>query len=362
MSPRALARSLVSLALSVAVAGVAVAASLAVIAAAGKPPGSAASALWQGAFGDRQQLAGTLEKMIPLVLVALGWIIAFSARRINVGFEGQILVGGTVAAVVGLELHGLPAYLHLPLGILGGVAGGAAYAAIAAWLWARRRVNEIISTLLLNFVAMQLVSWLVRGPLQEPQHGLAETSQILPSARWPRLLSDTALTWDVFYVPLAVAAVVLLLTKTTFGFRLRLTGANEEAARYAGTQTIRVGAYALVLSGALAGLVGSSLILAGENGTLRDNFSANYGFDGIVTALLARNSPLGVLPAALLFAALRQGGGLMEARVGVSQSLVQVTQGLVIVLLAGSVFLLGRRRRSARAPEASESAPTLAEA
>lgn len=131
---------------------------------------------------------------------------------------------------------------------------------------------------------------------------------------------------------------------TTVGFRLRLTGASEETARYAGTRTVRVGALAIVASGAIAGLVGSSLILGSESGVMADGFSANYGFDGIVAALLARNSPAGCIPAALLFAALRQGGGLMEARVDVSSSLVLITQGLVVVLLAGSPLLLSRFR------------------
>jgi len=354
LSKREAARALLSLAFSTVVVLAAVGVSLAVIELLGKPAGSSASALWHGAFGGRQQLAGTLEKSVPLALVALGWILAYSAYRINVGFEGQILIGGIVAAVVGLEVHGLPQAVHLPLAILAGVAGGAAYAGLAAWLWAKRGVNEIISTLLLNFIAIQLLSWLVRGPLQEPDHSNAESSQVLPSARWPVLLRHTPLGWDVVYIPLAVLAVAFLLRRTVFGFRLRLTGANEHAARYAGVKTVRIGVYALVLSGALAGLAGSSLILAGESGTLADNFSANYGFDGIVVALLAANRAAGVVPAAILFAALRQGGSFVETQVGVSSALVQVIQGTVIVLLAASMFIrgrrVGRRRHAQRSP------------
>jgi simple sugar transport system permease protein len=325
---------------------------LVVIALVGKPPGAAALALWDGAFGGRQEIAGTLEKAIPLALVALGWIVAYTAYRINVGFEGQIVIGGICAAVVGLQVHGLPRIVHLPLAIAAGVAGGGVFAGIAAWLWAKRNVNEIISTLLLNFVAIQFLGWLIRGPLQEPTHSTAESLQITASAQWPRMLAHTPLAWDVLYIPFAATATAFLLVKTVFGFRLRLTGANENAARYAGVKTMRVGAYALVLSGALAGLAGSSLILSGESGTLADNFSANYGFDGIVVALLARNSPAGVLPAALLLAALRQGGAHVEAQVGISSALVQIIQGVVIVLIAGSAFVLHLRlrRRALREP------------
>jgi general nucleoside transport system permease protein len=344
VTARRLAAGALALATSTAIALVAIAVSIAVIAVAGQSPGAASSAVWDGAFGGREQVAGTLEKAIPLTLIALAWIVAFSARRINIGFDGQITAGGITAATVALQVHGLPIYVHLPLAIAAGILGGAVYAGIAAWLWATRGVTEIITTLLLNFVAVQLLNWVVRGPLQEHTHGFAETDLLPGSARWPDVLSNASLTWDVLYVPALVLLVWFVLGRTTLGFRLRLTGANEEAARYAGTRTVRVGVLALLASGAIAGLVGSSLILGSESGVMADNFSANYGFDGIVVALLARNSPIGCVPAALLFAALRQGGGLMEARVGVSSSLVEITQGLVVALLAGAVLLRGRVR------------------
>jgi simple sugar transport system permease protein len=341
---RRLADAAVSLLTSTAIVVAAIAASIAVIAIAGHSPGAALSAMWEGAFGGKEEVAGTLKKMIPLTLIALGWTVAFSARRINIGFDGQITAGGITAAVVALELHGLPEYVHLPLAVVAGVLGGALYAAIPAWLWAVRNVSEIITTLLLNFVAVQILNWLVRGPLQESTHGFAETDLLPNSARWPTMVSSTSLTWDVLFIPALVVLVAFVLRRTTLGFQLRLTGASEETARYAGTRTVRVAALAIVASGAIAGLVGSSLILGSESGVMTDNFSANYGFDGIVTALLARNSPAGCIPAALLIAALRQGGGLMEARVDVSSSLVLITQGLVVVLLAGSPLLLSRLR------------------
>lgn len=363
MTWRRIRRSALSLIFSVGVAATAVAVSLAVVALVGNPPVDAASAYWEGAFGGTEEIGGTLQKTIPLSLVALGWIVAYSAYRVNVGFEGQIVIGGILAAVIALKVPGLPTAIHLPLGVVAGVVGGAIYAGFAAFLWARRNVNEIISTLLLNFIAFQLLSWLVRGPLQEPRRERAESSQLLPSARWPRLLSDTPLDWDVLLVPGAVVAIAFLLTRTAFGFKVRLTGANLEAARFGGIRTARVAAYALVISGGLAGLAGSSLILAGDSRTLADNFSANFGFQGIVVALLARNSPIAVVPAALLFAALRQGGAFAEVTVGVSESLVQVTLGLVIVLLAGSAFLLERRwrRRTRERVEASSGASILTE-
>jgi simple sugar transport system permease protein len=191
-SPRSTPRrSFAEVVLAVALAVLAVAASLALsmllILALGGHPVHAVDALASGAFGDRPALTGTLLATIPLTLVALGWIVALAARRINIGFEGQILMGGTLAAFVGADLHGLPTPIHLPLAILAGIAAGGAFAAIAALLWRYRGVNEIISTLLLNFVAGNLVDWLVNGPLQEPTHSVPFGAPITRSAAWPHI-------------------------------------------------------------------------------------------------------------------------------------------------------------------------------
>ena len=335
--------ALLAIAVSLGSAALALAVSYGIIAATGSDPNEAARALWDGAFGSRAQVAGTLSEVIPLVLVALGWIVAFSARRINIGFEGQILVGGACATWVALKVS-LPHPLHLGLATAAGVVGGAAWVGIAAWLWAKRSVNEIISTLMLNFVAIQLVSWLVRGPLQEETRTFPRSAAIPESARWPKLLVATPLAWDLILALAMVVAVWFLLRRTSFGFAVRLTGANAEAARHAGVATTAVTVGALLISGGLAGLAGASLLLGGESTSMTDNFSAGFGFTGIVVALLARGSPWGVVPAALLFAALRQGGGLVEARAGISSALVLITQGLVIVFVAGSQFLLERQR------------------
>lgn len=334
----------VPLGINLVVLGLAIALSMVVIELSGSDSFAASRAMWDGAWGQRAAVGGTLSKTIPLLLVALGWIVAYGARRVNIGFEGQILIGGVFATWVGLKVTGLPMVVHLPLAVLAGIVGGGLWAGISAWLWARRGVNEIISTLLLNFVAIEIVSWLVRGPFQEPTGTFPRSGAIAQSARWPKLLERTALSWDLLLALVVVALVALLVTRTTFGFRLRFTGNNEEAARHGGINTRIVSVAALVISGGLAGLAGSSLILGGESPSMSDNFSANFGFTGIVVALLARNNPIGAIPAALLFATLRQGGGLAEARVGVPSSVVLITQALVIVFVAGAAFILDRRK------------------
>ena len=151
----------------------------------------------------------------------------------------------------------LPIALHLPLALLAGMLGGAAWAGIAAWLWAKRGVNEILSTLLLNLVALQLLAWWVRGPFHDPETPLPVTKSIPKSAQWPFLLQDTSLHWDIVLLGV-VFVIAYVLTKTSFGFQIRLVGANPEAARHAGLSPARVGTRALLLSGALAGLAGSS--------------------------------------------------------------------------------------------------------
>lgn len=334
---RSLASSLVAVVLALLV-------SMAVIAAFGGPPVDAIRSLWTGAFGSTQQIAGTLSYLTPLALVAIGWIVVTSVRRISIGFDGQILAGGAMATYVAINLSGLPAYVHLPLAVAAAVVGGAAWAGIAAWLWAARGVNEVISTLLLNFVALRIVSWLVRGPLQEPSGGFPQSPPLIDSATWPSLVERTSLAADIFVALAIVAVTPFVLRRTGYGYRLRLTGANHEAAHHAGVNTRLVTVSALVISGALAGLAGSSLILAGQTGVMTDSFNQNLGFFGIVVALLARNSPVGVLPAALLIAALLQGGPFMQAQVGISSALMSVIQGLVVVFVAGSAYRGWRRR------------------
>lgn len=346
-----------TVALSLMVVAAAIGVSMLVVAATGSPPLDALGALWAGAFGGRGQIAGTLTRTIPTYLAALGWIVAITTLRINVGLEGQILFGGIGAVLVGLHFDGLAAPIHLALGVVAAVAFGAGYAGIAAWLWARRHVNELLSTLLLTFFAFHVVEWLVRGPLQESGGVLAHTDRVHSSGRWPVIQAQGSLSLDVLFVPLLGVGIWLLISRTRMGYELRLSGANPGAAQHAGISTVRIGVKALLLSGGLAGFAGASRILGSESSRMSDGFSAGHGFEGIVVALLARNHPLGALPAALLFGALRQGGGLMEARVGVPSGLVGVTQGVVILLVALTEYV-HRRRERLRVDESGEAGVT----
>jgi general nucleoside transport system permease protein len=334
--------------LSVCVALAALLVAMIFVVAAGVSFGRGASAFVDGAFGSKLNVAGTLAKTVPLTLVALGWIVVFKAGRFHVGFPGQILIGGLFVSIVALKIH-LPAALHLPLTLAAGMVGGAAFAGIAAWLWAKRGVNEILSTLLLNLIAVQILAWWVRGPFHDKTTPLPLTPPLPNTSRWPELLKNTDLHWDIVLVPVVAILIAFLLARTLFGFRTRLVGAGERVARHAGISPERTGTRAILLSGALAGLAGASLVVAGSTPPMGEDFGSNYGFTGIAVALLARNSPLAAVPAALLFASLEQGGGVMEGTVGISSSLVDFIQGLMIVLVLAATTLLYFLRRHKRA-------------
>lgn len=321
--------------------------SLAIIALNGNPPLEAAEALFDGAFGGRRQIATTAARSIPLVLVALSWIVAFSARRINVGMEGQMIVGGIFATCAALYVPGLPAPLHLFLALVVGFLAGAMYAGIAAGLWAWRGVNEIVSTLLMNFVAALILTWVVRGPMKAEGVRTNRSERIPDSAQWPDLVEQSPLNVDLFLMLGLVVLVAWMLRHTTFGMRLRLTGANVEAARGAGVRTVWIGMMSLMVSGGISGIAGAGLVLGGETEVMSEGFAASYNLEGIVVALLALNSPYASIPAAVLLAGLWLGGGLMEARLGVPAELTLVTLGIVLLLVTGSSALV-RRARSVR--------------
>jgi simple sugar transport system permease protein len=335
-------------ALSVAVAIVALLLGLVAVVASGVSLGDGVSAFIDGAFGTQLNFAGTIAKMVPLTLVALGWIVVFRAGRFHVGFPGQLLFGSLLVSVVALKVS-LPTVIHLPLCVIAGAVGGALYALLPAWLWAKRNVNEILSTLLLNLVAVQILAWWVRHPFHDSTTPLPLTPPLPDSSRWTTIITNTDLHWDVVLIPICVVAIAFLLSRTTFGFRTRVVGANAQVARQAGISPERIGTAAIVLSGALAGLAGSSLVIAGTTPAMGEDVGSTYGFTGIAVALLARNSPWGTIPAALLFAALTQGGGVMEGTVGISSSLVGVLQGIMIVsVLAATTILYTQRQRRRR--------------
>jgi ABC-type uncharacterized transport system permease subunit len=336
--------------------------------AIGVAPLDAAETFWSGTFGTSINAGTTLTQVVPLFLVALGWIIATKAGRLHVGFPGQVVIGGCAAAAVGLQCATLPAYAAVPLSALAGIAGGALWAALTAWLWASRGVLEIVSSLLLNLVAVQVLAWLVRGPLQGSLDGQPQSANFPQSALWPAVdaIAGRTLSYDVVLLPVCALGVVLLLTRTGFGFTLRAAGGNADAARWSGIDPIRSGVIAIVISGGFAGLAGAALLFAGSAPWLSEGFEAGVGFNGIAVALLARNSAVGAVAAAIVFSALNVGGTSLQAQLDVPSSMASVLQGAVIVLVLVAAVALRRRTSRPRVAASRRrrlpvSVPTTAE-
>ena len=321
--------------------------SLLLIALSGRSVPDAIEAFLDGAVGSSFALGASINRAVALALVGLGFILAFRANLTNVGGEGQIAVGGIAATAV--ALHGgvdtFPLGLAVLLPLLAGTAAGAIWGGIGGGLKVRFGTNEVISTLLLSFVALLMVYWSVQSAalLRQPSTSsatLPESLPIPPSTRLPSFGNDQESPLHIGIL-LCVALAVLIgavLARSTFGLRLKAIGLNELAARRAGMASNSLQIVALALAGAFGGLAGA-VMLQGEQFYLKAGFSSGYGFDGLVVGLLSRGSATGVLLGAVFFGFLRSGGISMEIMAGVPAALTLVIQGLIVIAVAGSVIL-----------------------
>jgi len=294
--------------------------------------------LFLGAFGTQKAIIGTLVRATPLIFAGLAVALAFRCGLFNIGVEGQLALGALFAAWVGVNLAGLPAILHLPLTLLAGALGGFLWGMIPGALKARTGAHEVITTIMLNYIAAQIAGYLLTGPWRDPNptNVTAQTSKIADAARLPMLLPG--LHWGVVLAFLAAVAVWYFLWKTTWGFEIRTVGANASAAKYAGINVARNIILAMALSGMLAGL-GGAVQVSGVNYRSTLGFNIGYGFDGIAIALLGRTTPLGVVLAALLFGGLRNGATLMQFRTQISADIISVIQALILIFVAAEQII-----------------------
>jgi ABC-type uncharacterized transport system permease subunit len=317
---------------SVAAALLAIAGLALVLVAGGYDVHRAIAALWNGSFANSYSFVnGTLLRATPLIIVGLSVAIAFRAGVLNIGAEGQLLAGAAGAAAVGLSWSSWPGWALLPMELLAGACAGALWASIAAVLRQRFGVLEVISTLMLNFVALFAVSYLVRGPLQEPTHTYPQTVQLVESARLPVIAAGQRLHVG-FVAALALAVCAWwFLRATAAGFRLRAVGQGAAAAASAGRVDVaRVVSRAFLASGAIAGL-GGAVQVTGVTYALFEGISPGYGYTAIAVALLARLNPLAVVAAGVFFGALEAGGAGMQRDAGVPAGFVSVIEALVIL-------------------------------
>ncbi|MBX3174162.1 MAG: ABC transporter permease [Gemmatimonadaceae bacterium] len=289
-------------------------------------------AFWDGAFGSSFALwSATFVRATPLLFVGLAVALAFRAGVLNIGAEGQLLIGALAASVVALSLGTAGRLVVLPSLLAAGALGGAFWAAIAALLRRRFGVLEVISTIMLNFVAAAVLSWAVRGPLQEPTRVYPQSLTFAEAARLPFLIPGQRLHFGFVLALLAAAALWFVLARTAVGFRLRAVGASPSAAASAGgVDAERLAARAFVVSGALAGLAGASQV-AGVTWALYEGISPGHGYTAIAVALLARLDPRWVVASALFFGALEAGGAAMQREAGIPLVAVQVVTAVVLL-------------------------------
>jgi general nucleoside transport system permease protein len=301
------------------------------------------AALVQGSVGSLRAISETLTAATPLIFAGLSVALAFRAGLFNIGGEGQALIGGMFAVWVGFSITGLPLYVHLPLAILAGVIGGAIWGFIPGVLKAKTGAHEVITTIMLNYIALRLVDYFLKTDIfQREGRNDPISKNVESTANYPAFLSsiDPALRVHAgLFVALGAAVLISwLLFRTTIGFEFRAVGANPNAARYAGISVTKVYILVMMIAGALAGSAGAGQVL-GVLDRATPGFSEGLGFDGIAVALLGRSNPYGVVAAALLFGGLRAGGQQMQVSANVGIDLISVIQALIIMFVAAPALI-----------------------
>ena len=307
-----------------------------------------------GSIGSPRALSETLLQATPLILTGLAVALSFRAGLFNIGAEGQLYIGAATSVYAGFAFAGLPPFIHLPLAVAAGIAGGALWGFVPGFLKAHTGAHEVIVTIMLNYVAYRLIDWLLNQPFYQREGRTDQISRfVAESAELPRFVDGFRTHWGLVLALVAAVFVSWLLFRSTKGFEFRAVGLNPSAARYAGMSIGRTLILALAISGGLAGLAGASEML-GSNHTLTPGFSPGWGFDAIALALLGGSRPLGVVFAALLFGALRAGATPMQAATGIPIDLVVVVQALVIMFIAAPALVRGIFRIPARRRIGSE--------
>ncbi len=303
----------------------------------GANPIEAYSALLEGAFGSPIAIQRTLEKATPLIFSGLAVAFAFKAGLFNIGAQGQLLIGAVAAAYVGFSIEGLPAVIHAPLALLVGGLAGALYGFIPGALKTYTGAHEVIVTIMLNYVAINITDYLADGPWKDPSptNIVARTPKIFPSAELP-LLGNIPFG----FILAIIAAIIVwwLLFRTTLGYEVRTVGLNSSAAQYAGIHVSRMIILTMMISGFLAGL-GGAVETQGINGRFQPGFNTGLGFDGITVALLGKTSPFGVIPAALLLGAMRAGSSQMQFSAGVATEITDVITAFILFFVAADVIV-----------------------
>jgi simple sugar transport system permease protein len=333
----------------------------------GESPGEAARAtaggvfdaykeLFRGSFGSVNAITQTLFAATPLILAGLAVAVGFQAGLFNIGVNGQMMIGGMFGLWVAFSIE-LPAILHIPLAVGAAIIGGALWGGIPGLLRARTGAHEVITTIMLNFIALFLVDYLLKTSIFQQEGRNDPISEAAnESARFPTLFGDFRLHIGFLIALAAVALVWWVMYRSTFGFEFRAVGFNPDGGHYAGISVAWVYVTVMAFSGALAGVAGANQLLGLEPYRAVGGFAGTTGFDAIALALLGRSHPIGVLLAGLLFGALRAGGRTMQGAAQIPIDIVLVLQALIIVLIAAPELVRAIYR--IKPPEQEAAAPT----
>lgn len=301
--------------------------------ATGQDTLSAYEVMWNSAVGNPRNIANTLLAATPIILTGVATLIAFRAGIFNIGVEGSLYMGAFAAAWVGFTFVNTPGWVLIPACLLaGGVAGGI-WGFIPGYLKARLRVDEVVTTLLLNYVAILFTSYLVTGPFLVPGMANAMSAEIAPQAQLPRLIDRSQLNAGFFIALASVILIAFLIRWMTLGYEVRTVGSNPMFARWSGIPVGQVIIRVMIISGFIGGIAGAVQVM-GVHYRFIANFSRGLGFDGITVSLLGRNTPIGTLLASVFFGGLRSGGSTMEMFTSVPRDLVDILQAVIILFVA----------------------------
>ena len=314
-------------------------------------PLTAYGALVAGSVGSWNAIINTLVQATPLILAGLAVGVGFKAGLFNIGAQGQFLMGALAAAAIGTAVAGLPPIMAIPLAVGAGIVAGAAYGFIPGFLKAYTGAHEVVTTIMLNYVAIQIIAYAASGPLRGENVSFARTETIT-SAALP-VIAGREGHIGILFAAVAVPIIAWLIFRSTLGFEIRTVGANPDAARYAGMHPRALIILTMSISGLLAGLAGATEIL-GQVGHLPAAYATSVGFDAIAVALLGRSHPVGILLAGLLFGAMRAGSGLMQIQAGIPVQMVNVLQAVILFFLAAELIVRYLFRVRAEGAEPTE--------
>lgn len=338
---------------------VALAVAFVIIMFTSKAPLEAFATLLRSPLTSQRTIGYWIDDSAKLTMTGLALSLVFQARQFSLGVQGQVLLGGLCSGVVALSPVGYT-WAAIPLGILAAMAAGAAYGFIPGYAKAKLGANEIVSSLMLNYIALDLTTWLIRDKLAPPGKGLLFTNPFPKIAVFPALVAHTRIDLGVILAVIAVIATWFALYRTSWGLKLRLVGHNPRFAEYAGIRANFIMVSAMTVSGAIAGLLGAMFVQGQVYGKLATNFENGLAFEGILVAIVARNRPLAIPFVALGYGYLRQGANLMNIRTDVPNEVIAVVQAIIILLVASTFalpvrkWLMRLRPEARRAAEAAE--------